>query len=399
MKEKEYVDSILVHYGEIALKGDNREYFEEKLVDNLCSALDGLSFESVRRKYGRVLVELGGTDGAKLSEYEERVNRVFGIANYAFVRTCSRDLDSIKKEAWELVRSEDFSSFKVASRRSDKNYRLNSVELNEEVGAHLQQRYEQRGSPREVDLEEPDFTLYLEVTSSEVFVYKRKIDGPGGLPVGTAGKIVSLISAGIDSPVAAWKMMKRGAGVVFVHFHSFPRTDRASQENVREVVEVLSSWQGWGKLYLVNIRSIQRKIITKAPKRLRIIFYRRTMLRAAERIVGQENAKGVVTGDSLAQVSSQTLENLRATGESVSSSVPIYRPNIGMDKHEIEYRAREIGTYEISSRSSRDCCVYMRPKHPETKASLNEVREIEQSLETDDLISEAVANSDIEEFG
>lgn len=399
MKEEDYVDGILIHYGEIALKGDNRDYFEEKLVENLRVALDGLSFERIRRLYGRILVELRKTDRSQLPEYRKRADRVFGIANYAFVRTCPRDLDTVKEVAWELARGEDFDSFEVASRRSDKSYRLNSVEINERVGAHLQQRYEEEGSPREVDLEKPDFTVFLEVTSDKIFVYKKKISGPGGLPTGTAGKVVGLISAGIDSPVASWQMMKRGSEIVFVHFHSFPRTDRASQENVREVVEVLSSWQGRTKLYLVNIRSIQRKIITEAPKRLRIIFYRRTMLKAAERVVRKENAKGLVTGDSLAQVSSQTLENLRAAGEAVSSSVPLYRPNIGMDKREIESRAREIGTYEISTRSSRDCCVYMRPEHPETKASLAEVKEVERSMEIDELIGDAVAGSDIEEFG
>ncbi|MCF7890661.1 tRNA 4-thiouridine(8) synthase ThiI [Candidatus Bipolaricaulota bacterium] len=399
MRKKNNVDGILVHYGEIALKGENRDYFEEKLVENLRAALDGLSFERINRMYGRILVELGGTAKFELSKYEDRLDRVFGIANYAFVRSCSRDLDSIKQVAWNLVRSEDFRSFKVASRRADKNYGLNSVELNERIGAHLQQRYEEEGSPREVDLEEPDFTLFIEVTSSEIFLYKKKIEGAGGMPVGTAGKVIGLVSAGIDSPVAAWQMMKRGSEVVFTHFHSFPRTDKASQENVEEVVEVLSSWQGSAKLYLINIRTIQRKIITDAPKRLRIIFYRRAMLKAAERVAQGENALGLVSGDSLAQVSSQTLENLRAANEAVSSSMPVYRPNIGMDKREIESLAREIETYQISARSSRDCCVYMRPKHPETKASLDEVRQVERSLEIDDLIEEAVASADVEEFG
>ena len=399
MKGEESVDGILVHYGEIALKGNNRSFFEEKLVDNLRGSLKGLSFKKVKRLHGRIFVELSGVPVSDIPNYRERIDRVFGIANYSFVRTCSRDIQSMKRTAREMVEVEGFESFKIEARRADKGFHLSSVEINEEIGAEVQNRFDERGAPKEVDLDNPDLTLFVELTNKKVFLYKEKFDGPGGMPVSSAGEVVGLISAGIDSPVAAWQMMKRGAEVVFAHFHSFPRTDRASQGNVREVVEVLSRWQGSSKLYLVNIRAIQRRIIIDVPKRLRIIFYRRTMLEVAEMIAEKENAAGLVTGDSLAQVSSQTLENLRATGEVVSSSLPVYRPNVGMDKHEIETRAREIGTYEISARSSRDCCVYMRPKHPETKASLEEIRESEKSLKMDGLMSEALADSEVEKFG
>jgi len=394
-----FIDGILVHYGEIALKGKNRSFFEEKLVDNLRSSLEGLSFEKVKRSHGRIFVELSGVPASDIPNYRERMDRVFGIANYSFVRICSRDIQSMKRTAREMVEVEEFESFKIEARRADKGFHLNSVEINEKVGAEVQNRLDERGAPKEVDLENPDLTLFIELTNKKVFLYKEKFDGPGGMPVSTAGKVVGLISAGIDSPVAAWQIMKRGAEVIFVHFHSFPRTDRASQGNVRKVVEVFSRWQGSSKLYLVNIRAIQRRIIIDVPKRLRIIFYRRIMLKASEKIAEREEAKGLVTGDSLAQVSSQTLENLRATNETVSPSLPVYRPNIGMDKREIESRAREIGTYEISSRSSRDCCVYMRPEHPETKASLEEIREAEESLQTDALTSEALADSEVEQFG
>ncbi|MFB6290113.1 MAG: tRNA uracil 4-sulfurtransferase ThiI [Candidatus Bipolaricaulia bacterium] len=398
MNSEEYVDGILVHYGEIALKGDNRGYFEDKLVDNLRRSLDGLDFERIKKMHGRILVELGRTPFSRISDYEERVSRVFGIANYAFVRRSSRDLESIKEKAWNLVKAERFESFKVASRRADKGFPLTSVELNERIGAELQDRFRRQDSPRQVDLEQPELALFVEVTKNEVFLYKNKREGPGGMPVSTSGNVLGLISAGIDSPVAAWQMMKRGSKVVFVHFHSFPRTDRASQENVKESVEVLAKWQGSSRLYLVNIRAIQRRIIMDVPKRLRIIFYRRAMLKAGEKIAETEGALGLVTGDSLAQVSSQTLENLRAANEAVTPSIPVYRPNIGMDKREIESRARNIGTFEISTRSSRDCCVYMRPEHPETKATLTEVREAEEVLEEDDLILEAVRDAEVEEF-
>lgn len=399
MKDEEFVDGILVHYGEIALKGDNRGYFEEKLVDNLRESLEGLSFEKVRRLHGRILVELGEVPVSDIPDYRKRIDRVFGIANYAFVRTSSKDLQSMKRTAWNMVRTEKFDSFKIESRRSDKRFHLNSVELNEKVGAEIQSRFEERASPKEVDLETPDLTLFLELTNEQVFLYKKKIGGPGGMPSSTAGKVVGLISAGIDSPVATWQMMKRGAKVIFVHFHSYPRTDKASQDNVREAVSVLSHWQGNTRLNLVNIRAIQRRIIIEVPKRFRIIFYRRAMLKAAEMIAKEEDAAGLVTGDSLAQVSSQTLENLRVTGAVVSSSFPVFRPNVGMDKREIENRAREIGTFKISTRSSRDCCIYMRPEHPETRATLEEVKELEGSLETDELIAEVVAGSEVEKFG
>ncbi len=399
MKGKESIDGVLIHYGEIALKGKNRSFFEKKLVDNLRNSLEGLSFEGVKRLHGRVFVKLSGVPASDIPDYRERMDRVFGIANYSFVRTCPRDIQSMERTAREMVEVEEFESFKIEARRADKEFHLNSVEINEKVGAEVQNLFYERGSPKEVDLDNPDLTLFIELTNERAFMYKEKIAGPGGMPVSTAGRVLGLISAGIDSPVAAWQMMKRGSRVVFAHFHSFPRTDRASQGNVREAVETLSRWQGSSRLYLVNIRAIQRRIIIDVPKRLRIIFYRRVMLKAAEKIAKREKAKGLVTGDSLAQVSSQTLENLRATNEVVSPSLPVYRPNIGMDKREIESRAREIGTYEISSRSSKDCCVYMRPEHPETKASLEKIREAEESLQTDGLMSEALSDAEVEELG
>lgn len=182
MKGEELVDGILVHYGEIALKGDNRTYFEEKLVDNLRRSLEGLSLEKIRRLHGRIFVELAEVSESDIPDYRERINRVFGIANYASVRTCSRDIQSMKRTAWEMVESEEFESFKVETRRADKGFHLNSVEVNEKVGDELQDRFDGRGTPKEVDLEDPDFTLFLELTNGKVLLYKEKIDGPGGMP-------------------------------------------------------------------------------------------------------------------------------------------------------------------------------------------------------------------------
>lgn len=243
-------------------------------------------------------------------------------------------------------------------------------------------------------MDSPDQTIYIEIINRRAFVFRKKVDGPGGMPTATAGKVVSLISAGIDSPVAAWKMMRRGCKNIFCHFHSFPFTNKESKINAKRMAEQISSWQLGGKFYSINIQEIQKEIIKEVPEKLRLIFYRRAMFKLAEMLAEKDGAEGLVTGESVAQVASQTLENMRATSQAVD--LPIYRPNIENDKREVVEQAKRLGTFEIATESVKDCCSYMISDHPETKASLGQVLEIEKKLELGDFYKDALEDSELE---
>ncbi len=386
---------ILIHYGEIALKGNNRGFFEDKLVSNIRSSLSEDVLGEIRKLPGRIVVKIGQGPRYQTNYYDRKLSVVFGIENFSFAMITSQKWRDVKRRAWEMVKDKDFRSFKVETKRAQKTFPLTSMKANERLGAYLQEQFERKAAPKEVDLEGPDLIVFVEIVAGRTFLYLKKRRGPGGLPVTTAGKVVALLSAGIDSPVASWQIMKRGGKIIFCHFHTFPHTSRESQKNAEELVKLLSAWQNGAKLYLINIGKMQRKIIMDAPKQYRTLFYRRAMVKIATEIARNEGALGLVTGDSLAQVASQTLENLRATSEAVPPSLPIYRPNVGRDKKEIVKLAKQIGTYPISIRPQEDCCVYMRPKHPETKPSLDRVTKLAEVLRLDGLVDEAVSNAEI----
>lgn len=395
------LDYIIIHYGEIALKGKNRPFFEKRLVSNIKRALKAVEYKTVKRISGRILVRLQSqtvnqSNSQMVAEASKRLRKVFGIENFSFARSCKQDLQEIQRAAWQILKDKDFVSFKVESKRSQKDFPLTSPEINEKLGDYILAAYADQGIKKKVDLEDPDLTLYVEIVEDYAFCSTEKITGPGGLPTGVSGKVVSLLSSGIDSPVAGWQMAKRGCEVVFAHFHSFPFTKRKSQENVKKLVKMLSLWQLRAKLYLVNIQEVQKEIIAKSPEKLRLLFYRRAMFKLAQDIAEKEGALGLVTGESVGQVASQTLENMRATSE--AAALPIYRPNIGLDKQEIIRLAKRIGTYETSIRPAKDCCTYMVPEHPETKADLDKVLEIEKSFELDEPYQEALKKAEVVTF-
>lgn len=383
---------IIVHYHEIALKGRNRINFEKKLQANIKKALHGLDYKEVGRIYGRILIEL--SSGSDLDEIRQRLLNVFGIAYFIKVESCSLDIKEIKECVLDIFKREygnnKFKTFKIEARRAQKKFPLTSQEINAEVGAHILENFKEK---IKVKLDNPEFACHVDITDKEAFIYLKKIKGLGGLPTGTAGKVITLISSGFDSPLASWKIMKRGAVVSFVHFHSYPQTDKLSLENVKKIVEILNYYQFKSTLYLIPFLNIQKEISLKTKSSLRVVLYRRMMIRIAEMISGKEKARALVTGESLGQVASQTLENIQAINE--AATLPILRPLIGQDKEDIINETKKIGTFEISSKPYEDCCTLFVPKHPETKADLNEVKKEEEKLDVEKLTNEALEKIEI----
>ncbi|NOZ76673.1 MAG: tRNA 4-thiouridine(8) synthase ThiI [Euryarchaeota archaeon] len=370
-------DVFVVHYHEIALKGGNRPIFEKRLAENIRRSLQGLGAGRVRRAYGRIVVELG--EGADAEGIEEALRKIFGIQYFAPAKKCLQDLEEIKQAALAEASRHDSASFRIQTKRSNKAFGHTSLEVNRMVGAAVQ-----KGTGKKVVLKDPELTVFIEVVDRDAYVYSKRVQGPGGLPTGVSGRALALISGGIDSPVAAYMMMKRGLKLTFLHFHSFPITSRASVEKVREIVKVLSEYQGPSELYTIPLGDIQKRIWTRTPGGLRMVLYRRMMLRLGERVAEQVGAKALITGESLGQVASQTLENLVAIEK--AAAMPVFRPLIGQDKEEIIQKARDIGTYDISVLPHEDCCTLFVPKHPETRADPVYVEKVEEALEVGDLI-------------
>ena len=377
---------IVIHYHELGLKKGNRDYFENRLCKNIRTMLAGCGFGEVRRISGRILVEL--MPDCDLAEIQRRLEKVSGIAYFAEAWECPLSLEALEEKAWDLIGSKTFESFRVATRRSDKNFPYTSVQINQRVGGTIQQR-----SGRRVDLEEPALTCSIEVVDNRALIYVDRRPGIGGLPSSTSGKVVVLLSGGLDSPVAAWKVIKRGCTAVFVHFHSFPYTNKESQEKARLLALLLAEYQLRSKLYLVPFAEVQRHIMVETPADTRVILYRRYMLRLAERIARRERARVLVTGDSIGQVASQTIENIDVISRAVQ--MPILRPVIGDDKIEIVNIARRIGSYDISILPDQDCCSLFVPKHPETKAHLETIEKSETRLQVEEAMEQAMRSAEV----
>jgi len=383
------MDSIVVHYQEIALKGKNRPWFLGRLVRNLRRALSDLDILAVRLLMGRIEVQLG--PGASREEAGERVRRTFGIANYSFARRTALDLDTIARAILDDLGDRTCSSFRVSVRRADKRFPMTSPQVEREIGGRIKQA---RGWT--VDLDEAELTIHVELLTHEAFYFFGKERGAGGLPTGTAGRVTCLLSGGIDSPVAAHRMMKRGCAASFVHFHSYPILSRASMEKARELVQLLTTWQQRSRLYLVAFGDIQQQVVLAVPGPMRVIVYRRLMLRIAEKIALARGAKALVTGEVVGQVASQTLENLQVIGS--VATLPVFRPLIGMDKEEIMDEARRLGSYPISIIPDQDCCTLFTPRHPLTRGRIEHVEAAERALPIDEIVEKAAASAVVEHF-
>lgn len=379
---------VVIHYHEIGLKKGNRDFFEKRLQENVHRALRGVADVPIRRLPGRLIAPL--PDGVALNDVRERLRKVFGIAFFAFGAETSNDLDTLQRAAWDAVRDLSYATFCVRVKRSEKRYPMKSNEVERAVGAFLVEK-----TQKKVNLTAPDVTCFIEIMSDRALIYAEKIPGPGGLPVGTSGRVVSLLSGGIDSPVAAYKLMRRGARVVFAHFHGAPFTDRSSQHTVRDLVKTLTQYQYRSRLYLVPFGSIQGVIVAHTLSPLRVVLYRRMMLRIAEEIARREGAEALITGESLGQVASQTLTNLAIID--AAATLPVFRPLIGDDKETIVKLAQEIGTFDISTVPFEDCCPLFMPVHPETRASLAEVQAAEARLDVAALVQRAMENVVVED--
>ena len=381
------MNSIVVHYQELALKGKNRPWFLGRLVRNLRRALSDLDVQSVRALMGRIEVVLGPS--AVRDEVGDRIRRTFGVANFSYARRTPLDIDALTASILQDLGDRTCESFRMSVRRADKRFPLTSPQVEREVGGRIKQARGWR-----VNLDEPDLDIHVEMLTDQAFYYFGKERGPGGLPTGTAGRVVCLLSGGIDSPVAAHRIMKRGCTVTFVHFHSYPILSRASQEKARELVQLLTRWQQRSKLYLVPFGDLQQQVVLSVPAPMRVVVYRRLMLRIAESIARQRGALALVTGDSIGQVASQTLENLSVVGQ--AATLPIFRPLVGMDKSEIMAEAEQIGSYPISIIPDQDCCTLFTPRNPLTRARLADIQAAEQSLPIDDLVARASGESVLE---
>ena len=380
------VERVIATTHEVSLKGKNRRWFERRLTTNVRRALDDLPLRSVSRPAWRVLVTFA--EPVPFPEVARRLVTVFGLHAILPVRHAGGSLDNVDFNLRPLLHGMSARSFAVRCLRSDKTFPMTSIEIEREIGARVQAA---TGWP--VDLSAPQLTVHLLLDQNGFWLWFASIPGPGGLPVGTGGRALSLLSGGIDSPVAAYMMMKRGMRLDFIHFHSVPRTDPASLEKVEELVRILNRYQGRARLAMVPLLPIQEAIVARSPAPLRVLLYRRFMLRLAQTAAQRFGAGALITGESLGQVASQTIENLAAV-EAVTS-LPVLRPLIGLDKQEIITLARRAGTYETSILPHFDCCSFHVPEHPETRASSAQLAEAESQLPLEEMLSSAVRGTEL----
>lgn len=384
----------IIHYHELALKGRNRPYFEGRLVRHIRLALKKLGIARVEPLQGRIRAVL--KDEARWEPIRERLARVFGIANFSLTHAVPLDfkhpdLDALKAAVGDAVRTLPFSTFRVSTKRADKRFPLTSMDVDRAIGAYVGAL-----TGKKVNLTNPDLTVYIELMARQSYVSVQKEAGPGGMPTGVSGKVACLLSGGIDSPVAAYRMLKRGCKATFVHFHGRPFVTRASEEKVRDITELLTRYQLYSRLYLVPFGEIQRQIVLGSPAPFRVVLYRRLMVRIAEELARRDKCWALVTGDSLGQVASQTPENLSVVED--AAQLPLLRPLIGMDKSEITEQAQRIGTFEISIEPDQDCCKLFVPPHPCTRTSLDHIRRVERGLEIDSLVKQGLERVELAEF-
>jgi tRNA uracil 4-sulfurtransferase len=384
----------IVHYHELALKGRNRDYFEDRLVRNIQLALKDLGVTHVENLRSRIRVLL--PEETSSETIRQRLSRVCGIANFSLANSVPLDLahpnfEALSAAIIEELKTKSFSTFRVTAKRADKRLPLTSMDAERIVGAAI---HEQTG--KAVSLKDPDITVYLEMLSRDVYFSVEKIQGPGGMPVGVSGKVACLISGGIDSPVASYRMIKRGCRALFVHFSGRPLVSRDSEDKVRDLVQTLTAYLHTSRLYVIPFGEIQREIVLNTPAPFRVVLYRRMMVRIAEELARREQCWGLVTGDSLGQVASQTPENISVIEE--AAGLPILRPLIGMDKLEITNDAKRIGTYETSIEPDQDCCKLFTPPHPSTKTRLEELLSVERALDIPRLVKQGVEKAELSEF-
>jgi len=381
------VDKILsISYGELALKGLNRRYFEDQLISNIKRAIKDLGYEKIYKEQGKLYIEANEDDFPQMIN---RLKKVFGLVNISPCIRTEKNIEDIEKAAIEIMKektkNQAIKTFKVESKRADKTFPIKSPGLSRKIGGVILKNF----SDLTVDVHKPDTFLYIDI-KQKAYIYTERIKGYGGLPVGTNGKALLLLSGGIDSPVAGFMMAKRGVEISAVHYHSYPFTSERSEEKVKELASILSRYTGKIKMFSVNILEIQKEINAKCKENEMTILSRRFMMRIAEKIALREGIHGLITGESLGQVASQTIQSLSVTNAAVN--LPVFRPLIGLDKLDIVEIAKDIETYETSILPYEDCCTVFLPKHPVTKPKLEDIIKSEELLEVDSLIERALEN-------
>jgi thiamine biosynthesis protein ThiI len=383
------MNALVVHYKELALKGKNRPWFIHLLLRNLKTALAGLHVRALRSSMGRIEIDLG--PDTPWGELRARMERVFGIANFSFAGRGPHDFEALASTILVDVGERRPASFRVSATRADKRLPFTSPQVEREVGGLIKER-----TGWHVDLERPALTIHIEMLPAGAFYFFGKEPGAGGMPTGTAGRVACLLSGGIDSPVAAFRMMRRGCSVLFIHFHSYPILSRASQEKVREIAALLTRYQLRSRLVLVPFGDLQQQVVLSVAPALRVVIYRRLMLRIAERLARRWKARALVTGEVIGQVASQTLENMTTIAD--ATRLQILRPLVGMDKDEIAAEAARIGTFPISIIPDQDCCTLFTPRHPATRARRADVEHMEAALAVEDMVAAATAASVMEDY-
>ena len=382
---------LIVKYGEIGVKGKNRYIFENKLIKNVKNILKPIGKFNVYKEYGRIYVDLDGYD---YEEVVEEVKKVFGIVGVCPAVRAEKDYNLLKELALKMLEEkieQGYKSFKVDSRRGDKDFKLTSQEMSVDIGGYLVSQVKDKIA---VDVRNPEVKIHCELRQNHVMVYSDTIPGYGGLPLGTNGRAMSLLSGGIDSPVASWMVAKRGMELECIHFHSYPFTSEKSQEKVRDLAQILAKYCGRVRLHKVNMLEIQKSIGLNCKDEEMTIISRRFMMRIAERVAESRHCDALVTGESIGQVASQTIQGLTCTNASVK--MPVFRPLIAMDKTEIIEVAQKIGTFETSILPEEDCCTVFSPKKPVTKPKLDRIEADEASLDVEGLIADAIEKMEVE---
>ena len=383
-------DVIIIHLHELTLKGKNRSWFEKILINNLKDHLSKLPYKKIKILSGRILVTSINRD--LWDEYQRVLKCVIGIRNFILMRRVSLDLKNIQKEALMATQALNITgSFRVSARRQNKNFKHNTNEINMIVGEFVQ-----KNTGFNVNLGNPDINIIIEIVNNDAFIGVHKVDAYGGLPVGTSETALSLISSGIDSPVASFHMIKRGVKLDYIHFHSVPTTSKQSIFNVITILKILAQYQLNSKLYLFPLLDIQNKIMDKVDSKYWIILFRRAMIRISSEVARRNNYKVLISGENIGQVASQTLSNIVAVQD--ASNLPIIRPLSGYNKEDIVNDAQKIGTYDTSIEPYEDCCSYFVPPNPETKAHLDRIQNIEDKINLNSLIDTNLAKIEIKEI-
>lgn len=371
----------LIHYAEIALKGKNKRMFEAKLVENIKKSAERqkAKLKRVEQQHKRILAEFEGDKGI-----DATLKNVFGIRNYSIVAEVKKDIESIKKKAAEMMDGIE-KKVRFDTRRADKRFPLTSVEVNKELGAIANKK------GLKVDYKNAEHTIYTEITVKTAYMHSEKIGCEGGLPVGTSGKVLCLLSGGIDSPAATWCMMKRGCKVDFLHIHPFSGNKKAIESKIRKTAEKLNDYQFGARLYLIPYQAYKKHTIAKIPKSMQMPVFKHYILKLADKLA--KRYKGIVTGDNIGQVASQTLENIHATGYGIE--MPIYRPLLTYNKEEIMNLARRIGTYELSIEPYKDCCSIL-SQGPNTRTTVKQLHEALEKIDFEELLRKS--KEEIEKF-